>query len=73
MKIKNIFKAPLFVLTFLACMAIIYVVPAIILSVVTFDLSKYSSLTQHPTYAAVFGMMSFVITLIATALNIEEK
>jgi hypothetical protein len=73
MKIKNIFKAPLFVLTFLACMAIIYVVPAIILSVVTFDLSKYSSLTQHPTYAAIFGMMSFVITLIATALNIEEK
>jgi len=73
MKIKNIFKAPLFVLTFLACMAIIYVVPAIILSVVTFDLSKYSSLTQHPTYAAICGMMSFVITLIATALNIEEK
>jgi len=71
--IKNIFKEPLFVFVFLACMAIIYIVPAVVLSIVTFDLSKYNSLTQHPTYAAVFGVISFIITLIAVALNIDEK
>jgi hypothetical protein len=71
--IKNIFKAPLFVFTFLACMAIIYIVPAVILSIVTFDLSKYVSLTQHPTYAAIFGIISFTITLVAVALNVDDK
>jgi len=71
--IKNIFKAPLFVFVFLACMAIIYIVPAVVLSIVTLDLSKYNSLTQHPTYVAVFGVISFIITLIAVALNIDEK
>jgi len=71
--IKNIFKAPLFVFAFLACMAIIYITPAVIFSVITFDLSKYNSLTQHPTYAAVFTIISFTVTLIAFALNIEDK
>jgi hypothetical protein len=54
-------------------MAIIYIVPAVILSIVTFDLSKYTSLTQHPTYAAIFGIISFTITLVAVALNIDDK
>jgi hypothetical protein len=38
-----------------------------------FDLSKYTSLTQHPTYAAIFGIISFTITLVAVALNIDDK
>lgn len=70
--IKSIFIIPLLVLTFGACMAMIYVVPALITSVITFDLSKYSTLTQHPTYGVVMGVISFVITICAFTWAYEE-
>jgi uncharacterized membrane protein YvlD (DUF360 family) len=70
--IKSIFIIPLLVLTFGVCMAMIYIVPALIISVITFDLSKYSTLTQHPTYGAVMGFISFVITICAFTWTYEE-
>ena len=71
--IKNIFTVPLLVLTFGMCMAMIYVVPAIVISIITFDLSKYSTLTQDPTYAAVMGFTSFIITICACVYSFDKN
>lgn len=53
-------KLFLIVLSYIVLTSLVYILPAIAVSVIVWDKSIYFNCVTHPSYAAVFGLISVI-------------
>jgi hypothetical protein len=57
------------VLSYIVVSSLVYILPAIAVSIIAWDKSIYHSCVTHPAYACLFGIMS----LVAVGVYIGDK
>jgi hypothetical protein len=53
---------------FALLVAFIFVLPAVVVTLIRFDFSTYFELINHPAYATMWGGISFVLVLCGSAV-----
>ena len=57
---EQISRLFLIVLSYIVVSSLVYILPAVAVSIIAWDKSIYHSCVTHPGYACIFGIMSLV-------------